>query len=619
MNWARSIKCLTKCLFAGMLLAGTALGALRAAAADAPRTYPNSGGRLVWDRVRFYPAPGFEKDMVGGKFAGSNVSATAGYEVLAEIKEVPPAGQWSELTFDGQRPHRWVRYEAPPGSFGHICKLEFYAGQKRVGGPGFGSIGAKPGPHDWPRVFDGKDTKFKMFMDSDHPDGNYVGMDIGDAATAVRPALTPAPGPHEAAVQVTLKSPTPGAVIRYTLDGTTPTATTGQLYDSPLQLDKFATIVAVSFKDGFAPSPPATGMYLVGAAAKPALSTFHIGNSLTGSTVRFGDYAKTAGANHTYEKYLQPGIMTYKLWEVDVNTTKERWEETFAGLKRVDHFTVQPRDPDLEREARHDILFFDLVRQKFPEMQPWIYSEWTSRRRNRQWDLGEIPSPQMKVRPAATWEESASVFLLYIEDLERKIMETYQGPKRPRIIPTALAAGWIKNLVDERKIPGMTQQDFDPIMFFDGVHPGPIGSYLLDMVWYGCLYRESPVGKVLPIYTDLKPEQAKALQELAWDIVQNYPDCGLYEEGSVPVAAPQVSVVPGEFRALQRVKLTSATPGAWFRYTLDGSAPTRSHGYVYCGAVSVRPGDTLKVMGYKSGLADSGVTDWSPVPEQRQK
>src|SRR5271163_559566 len=91
--------------------------------AEPGRMYPNSGGRLVWDRVRFVPAPGFERDMVGGKFSGSNVSATEGYEVLADIKAAPPAGQWTEMSFDGQRPHRWIRYEAPPGSWGHISKL----------------------------------------------------------------------------------------------------------------------------------------------------------------------------------------------------------------------------------------------------------------------------------------------------------------------------------------------------------------------------------------------------------------------------------------------------------------------------------------------------------------
>jgi len=581
---------------------------LLAGAAEKPRVYPMAQGRLVWDRVRFRPAPGYERDMLGGKFCGSNVSATAGYEVLAEIKEVPPAGQWSELQFDGRRPHRWIRYEAPPGSYGHVGKLEFYAGPRRLGGPGFGSIGGKQPGRDWPRVFDAKDVQNHFFMDGDTPNGHYVGMDLGDFATAVRPAFDPPPADAQAPLRVTLKSPTPGTTIRYTLDGTTPTADTGRPYTAPLAVDDVTTIVAVSFNEGFAPSPPSIATYVVGPAAKPGLSTFHIGNSLTGSTTRVPDYIRTAGYPHTYRRYLQPGIWTFALWENDVLKTKERWEQTLSGVQRVDHFTLQPRDPDVAHEARYDILFFDLIRDKFPEMQPWIYAEWTSRLRNRPWDQGLVPSTQMQqVFPALTWEESASAMLVYLEDLQQKVLQTYTGGKRPRIIPSVLAVGWVKNLLDHGQIPGLGPQDFDPTMFFDGVHPGPIGCYLIDMTWFAAFYRQSPEGRILPIYTELNTPQAAALQRLAWDTVQNYPDTGLYAAGTTPVAQPEFSLPPTKLDTITRVTLSSATPGAWFRYTLDGTPPTRTRGYVYCGVISVRPGMTVKALAYKSGMADSPV------------
>jgi hypothetical protein len=57
------------------------------------------------------------------------------------------------------------------------------------------------------------------------------------------------------------------------------------------------------------------------------------------------------------------------------------------------------------------------------------------------------------------------------------------------------------------------------------------------------------------------------------------------------------------------LKLVSATPGAWFRYTLDGTAPTRMNGYLYCGVVSVRPGMRLRAVAFKSGMADSAVAE----------
>jgi hypothetical protein len=514
------------------------------------------------------------------------------------------------MSFANTKLYRWIRYEAPPGSYGHINKLEFYSGQRRLGGPGFGSIGAKPGGHDWPRVFDGKDTKFKFWMDSDTPDGQYVGIDVGEAATAIRPAMDPPPGEQKGPVQVTLKSPTPGTVIRYTLDGTTPGPDGGQLYREPITLQSTATIVAVSFKEGLAPSPPSIGTYLIGPSAKPGLSTFHIGNSLTATTLRFPMYALTAGYKHRYEKYLQPGIWTFALWESHVAKIKEMWEQMPATVTKVEHFTVQPRDPDIAHEAKYDILFFDLVRQKFPDMQPWFYAEWTARNRVRPWDQGTVPSTQMKtVVPARTWEESASAMLVYMEDLQQKVIETYRGGKRPRVLPSVLAAGWIKNLLDHGKIPGLGPKDFDPIMFFDGVHPGPDGAYLIDMTWYSAFYRESPEGKVLPVGTSLTTEQAACMQRLAWDVIKNYPDCGLYEEGTTPCGKPGFSPSPAEIKDVPPVTLSSSTPGAWFRYTLDGTEPTRTRGYVYCGVVSVRPGMTVKAVAYKSGMADSPVAE----------
>lgn len=596
-----------------LVAALAALTAFPAWAAETSRVYPGSGGRLVWDRVRFLPAPGLERDMLGGKFSGSNVSATDGFEVLAEITSVPPAGQWSELTFDGKRPHRWIRYEAPPGSFGHVGKLEFYAGQRRLGGPGFGSTGRKQGGRDWPRVFDPNDKQLKFWFDSDSPDGQYVGIDVGDAATAVRPRMEPPPGKHqEGPVRVTLKSPTPGTVIRYTLDGTTPGPNGGVLYQEPIAVENTTTIVAVSFKDGFAPSPPASGTYLVGPSARPGLSTFHIGNSLTGTTNHFAMHARTAGYDHADQRYLQPGIWTFALWETDVMKTKDRWEKTLASVTKVDHFTVQPRDPDIAHEAKYDVLFFNLIRRKFPDMQPWLYAEWTARERQSPWDQGKVPSSQMKtVFPALTWEESAAARLVYMEDLQKKVIETYREGKRPRILPSVLAAGWIKNWLDQGKIPGLGPKDFDPIMFFDCVHPGPKGAYLINLTWYAAFYGQSPEGKVLPVGASLTSEQAAAMQRLAWDVVKNYPDCGLYEEGPTRVELPQFSPAPRAIADITRVTLSSSTSGAWFRYTLDGATPTRTRGYVYCGVISVRPGMTVRAIAYKSGMADSPVAESS--------
>lgn len=55
---------------------------------------------------------------------------------------------------------------------------------------------------------------------------------------------------------------TPGAEIRYTLDGSLPTASTGTAYSSPLTINKTTTLRAAAFFPGYLPAPAITCSYL---------------------------------------------------------------------------------------------------------------------------------------------------------------------------------------------------------------------------------------------------------------------------------------------------------------------------------------------------------------------
>jgi hypothetical protein len=197
--------------------------------------------------------------------------------------------------------------------------------------------------------------------------------------------------------------------------------------------------------------------------------------------------------------------------------------------------------------------------------------------------------------------------MLYGEEVERTIIEQYPEGKRPRIIPVALAMGRIHHQIQDGLFPGVAPEDFYPFLFNDRVHVNPEASFLVDAVWYAAMFGRSPVGKLLPVKLNLTPDQARAMQELAWDVVRNYPDCGLYEEGNTPCGRPVCTPGPEKIDDVTRVTLSCSTPGAWFRYTLDGTEPTRTRGYIYCGAISVRPGMTVKAIAYQSGMADSPV------------
>ena len=575
---------------------------LSLAAAEKPQVGPPA-----CDHVRFFVDRKNAQPMVGGRFEGSNVSRTEGFELLGEIKAAPAAGQWTEMTFANKKVFRWLRYVGPSGTQGKLDKVEFYAGAQLL------ATGREKG------------IAYGSF-DTEH---QFAGFDLADAATARRPAFKPDATDLDGPTDFTIVS-TKGAVIRYTLDGSWPSTQHGETFEKPIHIGKNTTISAVAILPDRAPSLLNTVTYLVRGSGRPGLNSAHIGNSLTGTTGGFSRFARTAGYDHKSVAFLRPGALTRELWALasggyvndKLATAKETqarnrgtqtWDDYWSKVGKVDLITLQPRDFDLEKELAAEIAFIKRFREKSPDLQPWLYCEWVEMKRERPSDKGEVPSFQMKKTfPALTWEESMGAMLLYVEELQHRLNPQLTEGKRARVIPSALAMGWIKNRIDRGRLPGVKPGSFYPLLFNDQVHPAdaPIhgsanGAYLVDMTWFSAFYHEPPEGKVLPIETTFTPEQARIVERLAWDVIQNYPDCSLYEEGTQPCGKPEFA------NDGKTITLTSATPGAWFRYTLDGTVPTRTRGYVYCGVISVQPGIEVKAVAYRSGMADSAVAELS--------
>ena len=69
-------------------------------------------------------------------------------------------------------------------------------------------------------------------------------------------------GFHDAPFNLVIESDTPGATIRYTLDGTPPTATSGLIYSGPVRIAGTTVLRAAAFKPGMLPSDVDTQTYL---------------------------------------------------------------------------------------------------------------------------------------------------------------------------------------------------------------------------------------------------------------------------------------------------------------------------------------------------------------------
>jgi hypothetical protein len=71
------------------------------------------------------------------------------------------------------------------------------------------------------------------------------------------------------------------------------------------------------------------------------------------------------------------------------------------------------------------------------------------------------------------------------------------------------------------------------------------------------------------------------------------------------VADTRFSVDRGFYSAPIDVAITTGTPGATIRYTLDGSAPTTANGIIYTGPIHITKTTALRAIAYKSGFVST--------------
>lgn len=77
------------------------------------------------------------------------------------------------------------------------------------------------------------------------------------------PVFSPVAGTYSSSQTVSITSSTAGASIRYTTDGSTPTSTTGTLYNGTITISATTTVRALAYKEGMNDSAVATAAYTI--------------------------------------------------------------------------------------------------------------------------------------------------------------------------------------------------------------------------------------------------------------------------------------------------------------------------------------------------------------------
>ena len=116
--------------------------------------------------------------------------------------------------------------------------------------------------------------------------------------TAAAPTFDPAGGVYTTAQSVKISTTTEGAEIRYTTDGTDPSATHGTVYTGPVGVSSSATLKAVAMKEDLADSAVVGATYTI--TGTVAAVTFSPAPGAFGGAVDVALASATAGAEIRY-------------------------------------------------------------------------------------------------------------------------------------------------------------------------------------------------------------------------------------------------------------------------------------------------------------------------------
>ncbi|MBC8159616.1 MAG: chitobiase/beta-hexosaminidase C-terminal domain-containing protein, partial [Roseiflexaceae bacterium] len=487
-------------------------------------------------RLRFFPRAGLASRMVGGRFSGSNVSPTSNFVTLASISSTPTDGQWNEITLSNSTTYRYIKYEAPPQSYGNLAEVEFYSGSSKLNGNGFGTAGSwNNGGNTFDKALDGNTASF---FDAASGDDQYVGLDLGAAAQAAAPGFSPAPGTYSSAQTVTISSATSGASIRYTTNGSAPTCSTGTAGTSAT-VSATTTILAIACKSGLAASTVSAATYTIGSAPTPqpggVSRVYHIGNSLT-DTINYSamrSLVQSKGNTYDFGRHMIPGAPLDWIWDHPDSGFQEAPYGYYPNALpnyTWDAVTLQPFDRGLEDDTTAAKKFIDLARQRTANSntQFYIFSHWM--RKNSD---GTLDYDAAWLRQYTGGYDGTNETKDYYQDLVANLRSQTGFLAKPVLmVPVGDVLYELNQRMKRGELPGYSNVTQ---LYADGIHLNNVGQLATAATFYATVYKANPAGASYASYDivggsadrDITDALAAAIYDAVWDVVSVHPYAGV--------------------------------------------------------------------------------------------
>jgi hypothetical protein len=389
--------------------------------------------------------------------------------------------------------------------------------------------------------------------------------------TTASPTFSPTPGSFTGSTSVTIASATPGASIRFTTDGSTPSSSVGTLYAGPITISATTTFRAIATASGMADSAVSSATYTLAAPA-------------SGIGLR-GDYYNGTSFNTLILTRTDPTINFS--WggrpadPVNWDNFSVRWTGFVTALSTETYTFTTNSDDGARLWVNGQQLINDWAGHAPTEASGQIALQ-----------AGQSYAIQMDFFEAGG-QAVAQLFWSTPTIAKQIVPQSQLSPTAPGPVPVA----------NPTFSPAPGNFSSPTSVTISSSTPGASIRYTTDgstpSSTTGMLY----AGPVTITATTIF--QAIAFMSGSSDSAVT---SATYTFVPPPaVADPTFSPAPGNFSSTMSVTIATTTTGASVRYTTDGSAPTSSSGTLYAGPVSISATTSFRAIAYKSGNTDSAI------------
>lgn len=432
---------------------------------------------------------------------------------------------------------------------------------------------------------------------------NWLDSDLASAEyffVVGNPVMSVPSGIYADAQELTITVPTPGASIRYTTDGSDPSPETGTLYEAPITIDQSLTVKAIAYRENWISSSIVSHTYVInGPVADPIFTVvggdyynpFSVGISTVPSNATI--YYTTDGTDPTeFNGTIYAGPVS-----IDQNTVLKarayltNWLPSNVSTAVYDLYArpvsfspgggtyTAAQNVSLQTATANATISYTLdgsdpipgVSPVFDPLIPIVVDQ----------DL------MIKaIASRANWHPSEITSADYIIDIPLPTVET------PQIQPQGGIYEEPQTVTITTATPGATivytTDGSDPSLDNGQIYMG------------GFVISDNVLIKARAFKDGYNPSQIASVQYIILIPVET-------------VATPTFSPPAGIYDQAIQVSISTLTPEATIRFTLDGTEPTETIGEIYTGPINITETVTIKAIAYKMGMNTSLISNASYV------